>query len=141
MTSPLIVWMLMTGLLVIAEVLTGSFYLLVLGACTALAGAAAFLGAPVTGQFVVFGVTAAVAVFGKVPRMLQRWFNRSPAIQASDIGAAVTVTEVGADSQFRVSYRGSEWSARLASPEPVEAGQTLRVVRVEGIELVCKKPD
>lgn len=141
MTSPLIVWMVMTGLLVIAEVLTGSFYLLVLGACTALAAAAAFLGAPVTVQLVVFGVTAGVAVFGKVPRMLQRWFNRSPAIQASDVGAAVTVTEVGSGTQFRVSYRGSEWPARLVSSAPVQAGQTLRVVRVEGIELVCKTAD
>lgn len=140
--SPFVVWLLLTGILVVAELVTGTFYLLVLGACTALAVLAAAVGVPVIGQLFVFSITAALCVFGKVPRKLQAWLAKAPEVLASDIGATVTVTEITAPTQFRVSYRGTQWPARLLSAaDLVSVGQSLRVVRVEGIELICKRAD
>jgi membrane protein implicated in regulation of membrane protease activity len=139
-SDPIVLWLALSGLLVTVELITGTFYLLVFSVCAAAAAWAAALHGPIAVQLVVFSVTAAFGVFGRIPAKLQAHLAKNaPVVTATDIGAAVTVMSVGENGAFRVLYRGAEWSATLQdSAQPVHVDQQLRVVRVEGIRLVCK---
>ena len=132
-----LVWALCAGLFVAVELMTGSFYLLLLGIACAFGGIAALVEASTTVQLLVAGGSAIAMLALKLPTRLQQRL-RSPEVQANDIGASVTVTRVE-NGQIRVSYRGSEWNATEVSSAPVAVGDTLRVIRVEGIGLVCRK--
>jgi membrane protein implicated in regulation of membrane protease activity len=140
LTDPLVLWLALTGLLVVVELLTGTFYLLVFGACALAAAGVAVAQSSVALQLVVFSVTAAFGVFGKIPTKLKRALAKNaPEVTATDVGASVVVTSVGSHGDFRVLYRGAEWTAVLQGEFPtVREGQQLRVVRVDGIRLVCK---
>ncbi len=142
MTQSLFVaWLVAAGVLVVAELLTLTFYLLIFGVCALAAAAAALFGFALIPTLVVFSVLSACSVFGKLPQRLGKRLAQTPAVLASDIGATVTVTEVADGGAFRVQYRGAQWPAAVAD-EPsavVTVGQELRVVRVEGIRLVCKQ--
>ena len=138
--SSVTAWWIVAGLLVIAELLTGTFYLLML-ALGAVGGAiAAGLGLTLSFQLV-----AAAAVGGgatafwhwrraQQPRSAPTHMNRDVNL---DIGERVTVTGWDADGTARVNYRGSTWSARLA-PDSDDSPGVYVVVAVEGNHLLLK---
>src|SRR5437764_1057844 len=107
-------WWIAAAALVAAELLTGTFYLLVVAIAMACGGVAAWLDASVPAQWLI---AAALGVIGIV--MLQRWKRgvalRTPALQGLDIGQMVQVQSWGPDGTARVAYRGSTWDAELAA--------------------------
>jgi membrane protein implicated in regulation of membrane protease activity len=132
------VWWVLAGLLVAAELLSGTFYLLMVALGMAGAAVAAHLGFAVTPQLL-----AAASVGGgatalwhwhraKQPRSAPAHLNRDVNL---DIGERVKVTTWEADGTARVSYRGSMWSARLAPGSDGAAGEYI-VRAVEGNHLV-----
>ncbi len=132
-------WWVLAGLLVAAELLTGTFYLLMLALGLAAAAVAAHLGLSVTMQL----LTAAVA--GSGATALWHWKRaRQPGSAPAhmnrdvnlDIGERVWVQAWRADGTARVNYRGSEWTARLAPGTPVRAAGSHVVASVEGNHLV-----
>ncbi|CAM3724514.1 NfeD family protein [Roseateles saccharophilus] len=128
------VWWISAGLMVAAELASGTFYLLMLavGAC---AGAlAAHLGLGVTAQ-----VVAAALVGGAAVIVLNRRRSRGPkAAPASsnadmnlDIGQSVQVDAWSSDGLTQVQYRGAAWQARFIGAPPARSGR--HVIRaVEG---------
>lgn len=138
--SSVTAWWIVAGLLVIAELLTGTFYLLML-ALGAVGGA---IGAGL-GLTLAFQLVAAALVGGgatafwhwrraQQPRSAPIHMNRDVNL---DIGEQVTVTGWEADGTTRVNYRGSTWSARLA-PDSDDAPGVYVVVAVEGNHLRLK---
>ena len=131
------VWWLITGCVVAAELLTGTFYLLMLAIGLAAAALAAHAGLALAAQI----GTAAVIGGGAVTA----WHLLRPASATArasanrdvnlDIGEHVHVTEWAADRTARVQYRGSPWSARLAPGAAVASGEHV-VTAVEGNWLV-----
>jgi membrane protein implicated in regulation of membrane protease activity len=127
-------WWIAAGLLVAAELASGTFYLLMLavGAC---AGAlAAHLGLGETTQMVAAAIVGGAAVI-----VLNRRRSRGPkaAPAASnpdmnlDIGQSVQVDAWSADGQAQVQYRGAAWQARFIGSAPARSGR--HVIRaVEG---------
>ena len=123
------IWWIAATLLIGAELLTGTFYLLAIGIAVALGGAAAWLGASAEAQFAVAGVLG-VALTIAAHRL--RVGRATPPPQPSlDIGQCVRVASWGADGRARVDYRGSTWDAELASPDVARA-ETLYIVGVRG---------
>ena len=109
-----LVWTIVGFALVIIELMTGTFYLLVMGV-GGLAGAlAAWLGAPFLVQVAVAGVVASIGTW-----MVQRWHaaHRTDGDQgnAIDVGQAVILASWNnqAEGMLRVKYRGTEWDARV----------------------------
>ena len=134
------IWWLLAGALVGIELVTGTFYLLMLAIGLAAAAIASHLGLALTWQL----VTAAVIGGGAVvlwhylrddhPGQLPVQSNADVHI---DIGEAVFVDVWNADGTANVKYRGSNWSAISHGQIPV-TGQH-RIKELLGNSLVLEK--
>ena len=124
------VWWLVLGFAVIGlELLTGTFYLLVIGAAVLLGGVAAWLGLSFT---VCVSLTTAVAVLGCIALRKSRFGKLgggAPSGPALDQGQRVTVDEWRADGTARVNYRGSQWDADLQAGALRDAPLFVREMR------------
>jgi membrane protein implicated in regulation of membrane protease activity len=127
------VWWVAAAVLVGAELLTGTFYLLAVGIAAAIGGVAAWLGAGLPLQYLVAGGLAVVLTIAA-----HQWRKRQtpPRMQDSlDVGQAVHVQTWNADGTVRVAYRGTLWDAELAAPSTPHA-DTLYIVATRGSVLV-----
>ena len=127
-------WWVLAGTLVIAELLTGTFYLLMLALGSVAAAVAAHAGAADSVQF-----TAAALVGGGATALWHFKRARAPrsAPAASnadvnmDIGQTVHVAQWQDNGQARVPYRGAAWAVRHAGAGAPQPG-THRIVAVHG---------
>ncbi len=132
-----LVWTIIGFSLVIIELMTGTFYLLVLGVGALAAALAAWLGLPFIAQVGVAGIVAGIGTW-----WVQRWHagHRTDGDQANaiDIGQAVTLLNWvnPADGSLRVKYRGTEWDARVKPGDVAAAalatGSTLFILAQDG---------
>lgn len=128
------VWWITAGVLVAAELATGSFYLLML-AIGAVAGAlAAHLGMPPTVQMLAAAIVGGAAVVAW-HRHRARAPKAAPAASNPDvnldIGQSVQVETWSPDGLAQVHYRGAAWQARFIGSAPAASGR--HVIRaVEG---------
>src|SRR4030095_1597859 len=115
-------WWIVAALLIGAELVTGTFYLLAVGIAVALGGVAAWLGAGEPIQFTVAGVLGVVLTI-----IAHRWrlARATPPAQPSfDVGQSVRVTTWNPDGSARVAYRGTHWNAEIAAAA-VSGGDTM----------------
>lgn len=140
MAQPTLWWML-AGATVALELLTGTFYLLMIAVGFSAAAVAAHLGA---GPVLQILVAAAVGGGAVVAWHLKRDRSRSelPA-QANanvnmDIGETVQVSAWNSDGTANVKYRGANWTVmHRAGVSPSEGAH--RVVEVIGNRLLVDK--
>jgi membrane protein implicated in regulation of membrane protease activity len=126
-------WWIFAAVLVGAELLTGTFYLLAVGVAVALGGVAAFAGASLPVQFVVAGVLG-VALTMIAHRL--RLSRATPPPQPSlDVGQSVRIETWNSDGTARVNYRGTNWDAELAAPDVPHAA-TMYIVATRGSRLI-----
>ncbi|HEY6774037.1 MAG TPA: NfeD family protein [Oxalicibacterium sp.] len=116
------IWFAAACVLVILEMATGTFYLLMIAFGAAAGGIAAFVGLHGAAQCVIAAVVAAVATAAlrrsKLGRSERVDAARDPAINL-DIGQALEVGEWriadgSGQAIARVMYRGALWDAELA---------------------------
>ena len=126
------IWWILAGLLVAAELLTGTFYLLAVGIAFVGGGIAALVGADLPMQLVVGGV---LAVAGTM--VAHRWREKRvvPQQPPLDLGQPVRVLDWREDGRARVSYRGTQWDAELAAPGAARS-ETMYIVGTRGSTLV-----
>jgi membrane protein implicated in regulation of membrane protease activity len=131
-------WWVAAGMAVVAELTTGTFYLLMVALGMAAAAIAAHLGLGSSAQVVTF------ALVGGGATALWHWRRSREPLAAPvmenrdvnlDIGERVHVVSWGADRTTRVQYRGSTWTARLQPGAPAAPGAH-SVTAVEGNWLV-----
>lgn len=124
-------WWVAGGILVAAELATGTFYLLMLAIGTAAGAIAAHLGLGTAGQIVATAVVGGAAVIAwHLKRPRGRPAERNPDVNL-DIGQAVQVEQWNPDGSATVRYRGSDWQARWVGSGAPGAGR--HVIRaVEG---------
>ena len=132
-------WLIAGFVLVITELVTGTFFLLVIGIAAFVAAAAAYLGAGFWAQAIIASVVAVAGVVLVSKRKLGAPDTSGASGGSLDIGQSVTfeswVSET--DGLARVNYRGSTWDAivigdRAGGDRPVYfiygmEGNTLRV--------------
>jgi membrane protein implicated in regulation of membrane protease activity len=125
-------WWVFAALLVGAELLTGTFYLLAVGIALAAGGIAAWLGASLEAQLAVAGVLCVIGTF-----VAHRWRLRRtlPAPASLDVGQSVRVLGWKDDGTARVTYRGTQWDAELAAPGVARA-ETMYIVGTRGSTLL-----
>jgi len=133
-------WWLLAGAAVAVELLTGTFYLLMLGIGMAAGALAAHAGAGQSTQLVIAAVVGGgtVATWHVVRR---RRFS-TPAGESTnmnlDAGEQIQVDAWTADNTASVRYRGSLWTAVPAGGTPQGPGLH-RVRKVDGTRLVVEK--
>jgi membrane protein implicated in regulation of membrane protease activity len=119
--------------LVGAELFTGTFYLLAVGAAFALGGVAAWLGASTPVQLLIGGV---LALAGTIAAHQWRKLYTMPKPQAGlDVGQQVQVLAWHDNGTARVNYRGTQWDAEIVAPAAARA-QTMYIVDTRGSTLV-----
>jgi membrane protein implicated in regulation of membrane protease activity len=112
--------------LVIAELLTGTFYLLVIAVAFGAAGVVAFLGGSVIWQL----ITAAAFSLGGTLWLRQSGFGRrlrdrtsSDQVQNMDVGQTIRVDQWAPNRTARASYRGATWDVELSAGEDPMPGE------------------
>jgi membrane protein implicated in regulation of membrane protease activity len=144
MTPNDFLWWIGAGALIVAELLTGTFYLLMI-ALGLLAGALAKLyGASLAAQCTWAALVALAAVvllrrsrFGR--RRERRDASTNPDV-VLDVGAPLEVL-AWRDGRARVPYRGAEWDVELAPGEREDARYyEIAAVRANRLVVVEKKP-
>lgn len=134
------IWWLLAGGAVAVELLTGTFYLLMVAIGLAAAAVAAHLGAAVSLQLMV----AAVVGSGTVAAwhlVRARHPKGQPASANSDvnqdIGATVQVEAWNLDGTATIKYRGTTWTVVAADGAPSTGAH--RVKEVIGSRFVVEK--
>ena len=107
-------WWLVTGVAVGIELMTGTFYLLMLAIGTAAAALAAHAGAGVTTQLLIGAVVGGGAVV--LWHQMRKRRVGDPSVRSMrsvnlDIGETVMVTAWQNDGTAQVKYRGANWTA------------------------------
>ena len=134
------IWWLLAGAAVGIEMVTGTFYLLMLAIGLAAAAIASHLGLPLTWQLVAAAVVGGGAVVlwhilrGRQPSKLPAQSNSDVHI---DIGEPVYVDTWNLDGTASVKYRGSNWAAITHGSAP-SVGQH-RIKELLGNRLVLEK--
>lgn len=131
-------WWLIAGVLVAAELVTGTFYLLMLALGAAAGAVAAHLGWGLSAQLVAAAVVGAATTFGwhmKRDRFSPPSNDRDLSL---DIGEHVDVARWHADGSAQVHFRGSTWQARFDGAGPPAPGRHT-IVRLDGNRLVLRR--
>ena len=138
-----VVWFVLGFGLVIAELLTGTFYLLVIAVAFGAAGVAALLGMGVVVQL----ATAAAFSLGGTLWLRQSRFGRrlrdraiSDHVQNMDVGQTVRVDQWAPNRTARANYRGATWDVELAPGEEAAGGEfVIRAINANRL-IVAAKP-
>jgi len=133
-------WAILGLALVIAELLTGTFYLLMLGVAAFGAAAAAWLALGFGAQIIVFALVAGAGCYG-----VHAWRARNRSAQMAPIDAGNPATfESWIDETgrlARVRYRGAPWDARVEGAELPQPGGLVYVREADGNTLkVAARP-
>ena len=132
-------WWVLTGVLVVLELVTGTFYLLMLALGAAAGALVAMAGLGLNTQL----VTAAI-VGGLGAVLLGQWRKRQTTTpqeaqdQHLDLGATVQVDAWDAQGTAQVKHRGAAWTAVLA-PGQIAVPGIYRIQTMAGNRLVLEK--
>jgi membrane protein implicated in regulation of membrane protease activity len=137
-----IVWFVIAFGLLVAELLSGTFYLLVIAVAMAVAGLAAWAGAPLALQLVL---AALLAVGGSIWLRATRFGKRlhergDDRVQHMDVGQSLRVEHWTAARTARANYRGAVWDVELAPGEQPASGEfVIREIQANRL-IVAAKP-
>jgi membrane protein implicated in regulation of membrane protease activity len=117
-------WFVLAFVLLVAELLTGTFYLLMIALALAGAGVASLFGASLSVQLLI----AAALGFGGAILLRRLRFGRLENTQAEplqnmDVGQTVRVDGWTGGRTARASYRGAQWDVELAPGEEPQPGE------------------
>jgi membrane protein implicated in regulation of membrane protease activity len=137
-------WWALAGLLILAELLTGTFYLLLMALGAAAGALASHAGWGTTSQLVSAalvggGATAAWHMKrARAPRSAPAASNSDVSL---DIGQTVMVEAWQDDRTARVSYRGAGWTVRLTGEgEPGPGAHRIVAVHGNRFDVVREAP-
>jgi membrane protein implicated in regulation of membrane protease activity len=137
-----IIWFIAASVLVILEMFTGTFYLLMLGVGMFAGGLAALAGLSNALQLVVAAIVGVVATFllrhSRFGKFNKTDAARDPNVNL-DIGQTLAIDEWksnhGGRLTARVPYRGAMWDAELVTGEAARPG-TFVIREIQGSRLI-----
>ena len=135
------IWWLLTGAAVAIELITGTFYLLMLAIGLAAAALAAHAGASMTVQLLAAAAIGGGAVLAW--HLVRRRQPAGPKASANrdvnmDVGESVHVESWNSDGTATVKYRGAAWTV-VPAPGSIQSTGLHRIREVIGSQLVVEK--
>ena len=127
-------WWIAAAVLVGVEMMTGTFYLLIVALACAAGGLVAYAGFDASWQW---GGAAVIEVVGTAAVVLwKKKFATQPRLSNNlDVGQRVSVLEWRDNDTARVSYRGTQWDAVLYSPATPKR-EHMVIMGMRGAQLV-----
>lgn len=134
-------WVIIGLALVIVELLTGTFYLVMLGIAAFGAALAAWLGQGFPLQAIVAAAIAALGCYGVHVYRARNMTQQMPQVDAGQPANFENWVDRGA-RLARVSYRGASWEALVEGEESPEAGAILYVLATHGntLKVTTRRP-
>lgn len=134
------IWWIGFGIMVASELVTGTFYLLMLAVACASGALSAHAGLSLTAQMAIASVVGAVLSFGPIPKKMRQAISTHKSFSLGDQGATVIVS-IHDDGLPSAMHRGSTWPVRLEHPDGVllKNGDALTIIRIDGVALVCSR--
>lgn len=135
------IWWLLAGAAIAVELVTGTFYLLMLATGLVAGALAATMGVALTGQMLLAAAIGGGAVAAwhwrrnQRPAPLPANLNRDVHL---DIGNTVHVARWNADGTASVQFRGAQWSAIAADPGAPSTSGNFRIKAMQGNRLVIE---
>lgn len=130
-------WWIGAGVLVVLELISGTFYLLMIALGCVAAAIAHIAGAAADLQFAIAAVVALAAVLllrrSRFGRRTRKEASKNPDVNL-DIGQTLAVP-AWHEHRARANYRGAAWDVELAVGEPEDA-QLYEIVEMRGSCLV-----
>jgi|SRR5690349_14670529 len=136
--EPSLAWAIVGLVLVIAELLSGTFYLVMLAVAAFGAAAAAYVAQPFPVQCIVAAVIAAAGCYGVHVYRARSGGKRMAPLDAGMPASFESWLDAGA-RLARVRYRGATWDARVEGTESLEPGAMLFVLAADGNTLKVAK--
>jgi len=134
-------WAILGLALVIVELLSGTFYLLVLGIAAFGAALAAWLGQGFPAQAIVAAVIAALGCYGVHMYRTKNTTRQMAPVDAGQPASFESWVDPAA-RLARVHYRGASWDALVDGDAAVDAGAMLYVVTANGntLKVTTRRP-
>jgi membrane protein implicated in regulation of membrane protease activity len=134
-------WAILGLVLVIVEMLTGTFYLLMLGVAAFGAALAAWLGQGFPVQVIVGSAIAAGGCYGVHLYRAKNSTQQMPHVDAGQPANFESWVDRGA-RLARVSYRGASWDALVEGEDIPEAGALVYVLAAHGntLKVATRRP-
>jgi membrane protein implicated in regulation of membrane protease activity len=134
--SVAVFWIVLAVVLATAEIFTGTFMLLMLGAGALAAAAVAGVGGPVALQGLVFAGASAASILGIRPflqRALTRNSDQTPmGLEAIEGSAGLVMERVDLDHGL-IKIDGEMWTARpYDATQTFDEGERVRVIEIRG---------
>ncbi len=131
--QPALAWLLLGLALVVVELLTGTFYLLILGLAAGIGSLVAWLGGPFWVQALLASIAAVV---GSIV-VRRRKSGAAAGRNSMDVGQTVVLESWVSEPQrlAKVRYRGASWEAEVLGEDHVEPGAVLYVSGTDGSRL------
>jgi membrane protein implicated in regulation of membrane protease activity len=130
-------WWIGAGVLVVLELVSGTFYLLMIALGCVAAAIAHLAGAAADVQFAVAAIVALAAVLllrrSRFGRRTRKEASKNPDVNL-DIGQTLSVP-AWHERRARANYRGAQWDVELAPGEP-ENAQIYEIAELRGSCLV-----
>jgi membrane protein implicated in regulation of membrane protease activity len=136
--EPWVIWLVVAGGLLVAELLTLTFVLGLLSAAALATAGVAALDAPLAAQVGVFAVASGLGYV--LVRPFERMHQRQPQLltgTAALTGRPAVVVEAISAHSGRVTLGGETWAARAQSPSlAIPIGASVVITTVDGATLV-----
>ncbi len=131
-------WIVAAAVLFVAEMVTGTFYLLLAAIGALAASALAYAGQDMIVQIIAAAVVTFIGwvIVNKFRPLKKGGTWNTNADVNLDIGAQVRIAELNPTGKIYVQYRGSRWEAVMAQDIAAEAGKDYTIVAIEGSRLV-----
>ncbi|SAL72578.1 NfeD family protein [Caballeronia arvi] len=133
-----LIWWFAAGALIVAELFTGTFYLLMIALGMIAGGIAFVMGALAHVQIGAAAVVALIALVVLRRSRFGNWKRRTDASRDAavnlDIGATLQVDQWH-DGRARAMYRGAQWDVELA-PGESEGARLYRITALDGNRLI-----
>ena len=139
-------WFVLAGVLLILEIFTGTFYLMMIALGLAAGGVAALAGMALATNLVCAGVVGVLATLLLRRSRLGKPADPAPARDPNinlDIGQSLTVRHwlivAGSPATARVKHRGAQWDVELMPGLPPEPGNFV-IREIRGSHLIVGRP-
>lgn len=137
------VWLAFTVIAMVCEAMTVALVAIWFVPAALIATILAALNAAVWVQALVFFILSAVLITVFCVFFRKKILARQSAIRTNSdtlIGQKAVVTETidNLAAHGAVKVNGQEWSARSADDTRIEEGQTVEILAIQGVKLVCK---
>ncbi len=137
--APYIYWFLLALGLVVLELATGTFYMLVLALALSIGGFAAFFGYSEAAQYTVSAIAGILGTL--ILQRVRRGRAAHEPNQSLDIGQPVSNISWNPDGSARAFYRGAEWAAEPESKDtPHEGPFYIKEMRGSTLIITHHKP-